>query len=188
MILAAFQEGAMRSIYYAAAWTECGRHMSCRHQHRTVSEAVPCIRKAGGYVVAVDAGGMRSLTPEEEAEFRCARIQPCSGPPMVHATSPVENGQTIGESAYAVITRIRVGNHLKWTTWMCFETNAEAEAHRRDGDFVVRFGSSEWTALLQNCEPDLQTAISAERKSPPHRGKGETLVEFVLRFLTLSSS
>src|ERR1700693_4135834 len=48
------------------------------------------------------------------------------------------------------MTRVRVGNHLKWTTWMCFETYAEAEAHRGEGNTVVRFGSSEWFALLQN--------------------------------------
>jgi hypothetical protein len=173
----------MSSIYYAAAWTECGCQINCSHQHRTVGDAAPCIRRAGGYVVAVDAGALRSLTPEEEADFRCAS-QPCTDTPIVQITSAVADGQTIGESGYAVMTRIRVENHLKWTTWMCFETYAEAEAHRREGNTVVQFGSSEWSALLQNCEAVLPTTTSAERKSRPHRGNAETLVEFVLRFLS----
>jgi hypothetical protein len=74
------------SIYYSAAWTECGCLIGCRHPHRTVGEAVACIQTAGGYVVAVEAGVMRSLTAKEEADFqwaihpRCAnknRHDPC---------------------------------------------------------------------------------------------------------------
>jgi hypothetical protein len=143
-----------------------------------LAKLCPAFKELGGYVVAVDAGVLRSLTPEEEAEFRCASHQPCTDTPMVQITAAVADGQTIRESGYAVMTRIRVGNHLKWTTWMCFETYAEAEAHRREGNTVVRFGPSEWSALLQNCDSVLPTTMSAER------GNAETLVEFVLRFLS----
>ena len=172
----------MSSMYYAAAWTECGCQINCSHQHRTVGDAVPCIRRAGGYVVAVDAGTPRSLTPEEEADFRYASQR--TDTPIVLIRSAVADGQAIRASGYAVMTRVRVGNHLKWTTWICFETCAEAEAHRREGNTVVRFGSSEWLALLQNFEAVLPTTTNTEQKGRPQRAEGETLVEFVLRFLS----
>jgi hypothetical protein len=63
---------AMPSIYYSAAWTECGCLISCWHEHETVVEAASCIPCAGGYVVAVEDGAMRSLTAAEESEFQCA--------------------------------------------------------------------------------------------------------------------
>jgi len=59
-------------MFYSAAWTECGRFMSCWHEHKTVVEAASCIPCAGGYVVGVENGAMRSLKAEEESEFQCA--------------------------------------------------------------------------------------------------------------------
>jgi hypothetical protein len=61
---------AVSSTYYSAARTEYGCLITCWHHHRTVREAVACIRSAGGYVVAVDSGLMRSLTVGEEVQFQ----------------------------------------------------------------------------------------------------------------------
>lgn len=44
----------MSSVYYSAAWTECGCLISCSHRHRTVAKAVGCIRNAGNYVVVIE--------------------------------------------------------------------------------------------------------------------------------------
>jgi len=59
-------------MYYSATWTECGCLISCSHEHKTVAECASCIPCAGGYVVGVENGAMRSLTAEEESEFQCA--------------------------------------------------------------------------------------------------------------------
>jgi len=55
---------------YSAAWTDSGFLLACPHEHETVGEADSCIPCAGGYVVGVENGVMRFLTPEEEAEFQ----------------------------------------------------------------------------------------------------------------------
>lgn len=170
----------MSSIYYSAAWTECGCLISCRHEHKTVTEAASCIPCAGGYVVGVEGCAMRSLTVEEESEFQCAIPGRCTNHPALD-TTPVASA-IIG-SGHAVMTRIRVGDHWTWTTWMLFATYAEAAVRAREGDKVVRFRSPEWAALRQHSEP----ASPVVRKAPPQRMppqlEGETLVEFVLRFL-----
>lgn len=67
---------------------------------------------------------------------------------------------------------------------MCFETYVEATAHARAGNKVVRFRSREWAALRQQTEAASLMVIKTPRESLPPRGEGETLVEFVLRFLS----
>jgi len=69
----------MTYMSYSAAWTECGCFLSCWHEHKTVVEAASCIPCAGGYVVGVENGDMRSLTAEEESEFQCAVPNPPLG-------------------------------------------------------------------------------------------------------------
>jgi len=103
--------GARSSMYYSAAWTECGCFIGCSHEHKTVMEAKSCIPCAGGYVVGVENGAMRSLTAEEESEFQCA-----------------------------------------------------VPSHSTD-------------------DPAVEPAPAAPRESVPPRGEGETLLEFVVRFL-----
>jgi hypothetical protein len=76
----------MTSIYYSAAWTECGCLISCWHEHETVAEAASCIPCAGGYVVAVENGSTRSLTAEEESESQCAVLSDFSDDPEVEPT------------------------------------------------------------------------------------------------------
>ena len=102
----------MIPIYYSAAWTECGCLISCWHEHETVVEAASCIPCAGGYVVAVENGAMRSLTAPEESEFQC----------------------------------------------------------------IVLSDSTD--------DPAVEPAPAAPREGAPPRGEGETLLEFVLRFLS----
>ena len=60
----------MKSIYYSAAWTDSGCLFGCGHEHETLMEAALCIPCAGGYLVAIENGVMRSLSTEEEAEFQ----------------------------------------------------------------------------------------------------------------------
>ena len=67
---------------------------------------------------------------------------------------------------------------------MRFETYAEAAAHAREGNKVVRFRSPKWAALRQHTEPASPIVINTPRESVPPQGEGETLLEFVLRFLS----
>jgi hypothetical protein len=170
----------MSSIHYRADWTECGCFISCDHSHGSVSEAVACIRSAGAYVVAVDAGTTRCLNAAEEAEFQFALY---SRPRANAAIDPAIAVSTAINSSYAVMTRIRVGGEWTWITWMCFGTYEEASAHAREGDQVVRFRSAEWQALRR------ETAVAP----PSHacadtdlaaQSEYETLVEFVFRLLS----
>jgi hypothetical protein len=62
----------MSSLYYFAAWTDSECLLGCDHQHSTVISAVACIATAGGYVVAVQDGEVRELSPKEETEFQFA--------------------------------------------------------------------------------------------------------------------
>lgn len=70
---------------------------------------------------------------------------------------------------------------------MRFETYAEAEAHARESNKVVRFRSPEWLALRQQTEAASPLVINAPRDSVPPRGEGEPLLEFVLRILSAYS-
>jgi hypothetical protein len=164
---------------YSAAWTDSGFLLGCSHDHETIVEADSCIPCAGGYVVGVENGVMRSLTAEEEVEFQRAHYAPRTNKPPLDALPAA-----VGDSRYAVMTRIRVGDHWTWTTWMCFETYVEATAHARAGNKVVRFRSREWAALRQQTEAASPMVIETPRESLPPRGDGETLIDFVLRFLS----
>jgi hypothetical protein len=127
-------------VFYSAAWTDSGFLLGCSHEHETIVEAASCIPCAGGYVVAVENGAMRSLTAEEESEFRCAVPSHSADNPAVETTPPAP-AEAASDSGYAVMTRIRVGDRWTWTTWMRFETYAEAEANARESNKVVRFRS-----------------------------------------------
>jgi len=93
----------MSSMYYFAAWTDSGFLLGCAHEHKKIVEADSCIPCAGGYVVAVENGVMRSLTAEEESEFQRAHY---AHRPEVE-TTPVEPAEAAAsESGYAVMTRL----------------------------------------------------------------------------------
>jgi hypothetical protein len=159
-------------MFYSAAWTDSGFLLGCSQEHETIVDADCCIPCAGGYVVGVENGVMRSLTAEEEAEFQRVHYAPRTD------KSPLDPiPEAVGDSRYAVMTRIRVGDHWTWTTWMCFETYVEATAHARAGNKVVRFRSREWVALRQQTEAASPLVINAPRESIPARGEGETLVD-----------
>jgi len=171
----------MSSIYYSAAWTECGCLISCWHEHQTVAEAASCIPCAGGYVVAVQNAVMRFLKAEEESQLQSViRDNSADKPALDRTVQPAEGNR---DSGYAVMTRIRVGDCWNWATWMRFGTYGEAMAHARKDDKVVRFRSLEWVALLQTaeCAPPSVGDTTHENLTP--RDERETLVEFVLRFL-----
>jgi hypothetical protein len=57
------------------------------------------------------------------------------------ATPAAPAEAAVSDPGYAVMVRIRVGDRWTWTTWMRFETYAEAAAHAREGNKVVRFAS-----------------------------------------------
>src|SRR5208282_2734158 len=165
-------------MYYFAAWTDSRFLLGCSHEHETIREADPCIPCAGGYVVAVENGVMRSLTAAEEAEWQRVHYVPRTNNPAV----PDE--EVADDPRYAVMIRIRVVDRWTWTTWMCFETYAEAVAHARKNNKVVRFRSAEYVALRKQTEPASPLVIKAPRESIPPLSKGETLLEFVNRFLS----
>jgi hypothetical protein len=170
----------MSLIHYCAAWTESDCFISCGHSHGSVGEAVACGRVAGAYVVAVDAGTIRALSSTEEAEFQFA----IHGRPGANAAvdAPAIVIPTAIDSRYGVMTRIRVGDQWRWTTWMCFETYAEASAHAREGDKVARFHSAEWQALWREITvaPPSHACADTDHPTP---SEGETPVEFVFRLL-----
>jgi hypothetical protein len=69
---------------------------------------------------------------------------------------------------------------------MCFDTYAQAVAHARRGNKVVRFASEEWAALKQKewaAQPQQTEATPRTRETQISRIEGETFVEFVLRIL-----
>jgi len=134
-------------MYYSAAWTECECLISCSHEHQTVAESASCIPCAGGYVVGVENGAMRSLTAEEESEFQCAVSSHSTYNPVVETTPAAPAEAAVSDSGYAVMIRIMVGDGWTWTTWMRFETYAKAAARARHRNKVVRFRSLEWEAL-----------------------------------------
>ena len=134
-------------MYYSAAWTDSGFLLGCSHEHETIVEADSCIPCAGGYVVAVENGVMRSLTAEEESEFQGAHYERRTDNPAVETTPIAPAEAAASNSGYAVMTRIKVRDRWTWTTWMRFGTYAEAAAHARDGNKVVRFRSPEWAAF-----------------------------------------
>src|ERR1035437_9088178 len=174
----------MKSIYYSAAWTDSGFFLGCTHEHETIVEADSCIPCAGGYVVGVENGVMRPLTAEEEAKFHRVPYAPRTDKPPLDATPAAPAEAAVSDSRYAIMTRIRVVDHWTWTTWMCFDTYAQATAHAREGNKVVRFRSAEWAALRQQTEAASPLVINASRESILPRGEGETFVEFVLRLLS----
>ncbi len=169
-------------MYYFAAWTECGCFLGCFHEHKTIIEAKSCIPCAGGYVVAVQNGAMRALTAEEEFEFQCVVPRHSTNNCTVE-TTPAAPEAAGHDPGYAVMIRIRVGDRWSWTTWMCFETYAEAAAHAREGNEVVGFRSPEWAALRPQTGAASPSIMKAPRESVPPRGEAETLFEFVLRWL-----
>ena len=175
---------AMSSIYYSAAWTECGCLVCCWHEHKTVREAATCIPCAGGYVVGVKNGVMRSLSAGEEGEFQCAIRAPHSNDSGARGAGAARKELAMSNPEYAVMTQIRLVDRRAWTTWMRFDTYAEAAADAREGDKVVRLRSAEWAALVQTTEPVLPTLISAPAESLLPRGENEALLEFVLRCLS----
>ena len=137
---------------YSAAWTDSGFLLDCSHEHETIAEADSCIPCAGGYVVAVENGVMRSLTAKEEAEFQPVHRAPPTNKLWLHARTEAPAEAVVTDSRYAVMVKIRVGDRWTWTTWMCFETYAEAAAHTRKGNKVVRFRSAEILSLLSQSE------------------------------------
>jgi hypothetical protein len=171
-------------MFYSAAWTDSGFLVGCSHEHATIADADSCIPCAGGYVVVVENGVMRSLTAEEEAEFQRVHYAPRTDKPAVATTPAAPEEAAVSDSRYAIMTRIRVGHRWTWATWMCFQAYAEAAAHVREGNKVVRFRSPEWAALRQQTEAASPIVISVPRESIPPRGEGETFVEFVLRIFS----
>jgi len=178
----------MKPSYYSAAWTNSGCFVVCEHEHEAIADAATCIKCAGGYVVGVENGIMRSLSPKEEFEFQSV-IRAPSKYPASHIPAPALE-KPGGDPVYTVMTRIRVVDYWKWTTWMCFETYEQAVAHSRERVRVVRFESEEWAELKQQeWTEQPQTDLTSPKRANavpenlPSRAEGEPLLEFVLRLL-----
>ncbi len=169
-------------MYYFAAWTDSGFLFCCSHEHKTVADASSCIGCAGGYVVGVENTVMRALTRIEEHEFQCAISSHFTNNPAVETILGAPAGAVASDSGYAVMV---VVDHWTWTTWMRFGTHPEAAAHAREGNKVVLFQSPEWVALRRQSKPASPIVMKAPRENLLPQGEGETLLEFVLRFLTV---
>jgi hypothetical protein len=183
----------MKSTYYSAAWTDSNCFIVCEHEHETLVDAVSCIPCAGGYVVGIRNGVIRSLSSKEESEFQAVIRDPFKYPRLYTAVPAAGSPATVSTNpGYAVMTRIKVVDHWSWSTWMCFETHAQAVAQTRKGDKVIRFESEEratlkqekWSALPRQSDTDPPIRANGPRESLPSRAEGETLVEFVLRLLS----
>ncbi len=105
-------------MHYSAAWTDSGFLLGCSHEHETIAEAAFCIPCAGGYVVAVENGVMRSLTAEEEAEFERGHYAPRTDNPPLDAIEASPAVAPVSDSRYAITTRIRLVTLWTWATWM----------------------------------------------------------------------
>jgi hypothetical protein len=57
-------------LYYMVFNRDSGCVRPCWHQHETIPSAIGCLVSAGDYLVAVEYGAMRELTPVEEAAFQ----------------------------------------------------------------------------------------------------------------------
>jgi hypothetical protein len=167
----------MTSIYYFAAWTDCGCLLGCSHEHGTVGEAVACFSCAGGYVVAVENGVLRALTTKEESQFQLAISEAYRD-----RQSAVEAFH-YDTSGYEVMIPVRLADRWAWTTWMRYDTYEQAAANVRTGDKIVPFGSTEWTNLRRGGDPALPVPAVEPRAHRLHRHTGESLVKFVHRFL-----
>jgi hypothetical protein len=179
----------MTAIFYFAAWTDSGCLCGCWHEHQTVGEAAACIPDAGSYVIAVEDGVTRGLTGEEEAQFQCAIHAPGAGTPAMDALRAAEERYRNDGSRYAVMVRIKVLDHYKWTTWMTYGTYGQAAAHAGIADRIVVFGSPVWVEIRRYTEPVLtdeepkEFKRSAGAANSPTRRAGERLVDYVSRFL-----
>jgi hypothetical protein len=87
------------SSYYTTVWTDSHCMIGCWHEHAAIEEAMACMPCAGGYVVAVEDGVMRALTPEEDARFESLlpvskpvplQKEKCDVPPRTESEEMVE--------------------------------------------------------------------------------------------------
>jgi hypothetical protein len=153
-----------------------------------VGEAVACISCAGSYVIAVENGVLRALTPQEEAQFQHASSSFNAIKSAVDPIRIAEEQYRSDGARYAVMTRIKVVDHYNWTTRMTYGTYGEAAAHAGTTDRIVVFGSPVWVALKRYSEPvrkdedPKEFPRSASAANNPRRA-GETLVEYLSRFL-----
>lgn len=115
---------------------------------------------------------MRSLTAEEESEFQRVHYAPRTDTPLVPEETVAD------DLRYAVMIKIRVDGRWIWTTWMCYATYAEAAAHARKGNQVVRFRSAEYVALRKQTQAASQLVIKAPRETIPPK-------VLAIRFLAL---
>lgn len=179
----------MSAIYYFAAWTDSGYLCGCSHEHETVGEASACISCAGRYVISVEDGVVRALTAEEEGQFQRAIHAPGAVKPAVDALRAADERYRNDGSRYALMVRVKVVDHYKWTTWTTYGTYGQAAAHAGIADRIVVFGSPVWVELRRYTEPVLTDEEPKEFKSSagaansPTRRAGERLVEYVSRFL-----
>ena len=179
----------MTSICYFAVWTDSGFTLGCSHEHPTIREADECINCAGGYVVATENGVLRALTLDEEAEFQRVHYAPRTDKLPLDAKRTAQEEYRNDGTRYAVMVRIKVADHYKWTTWMTYGTYGEAAAHARRAHSIVAFGSPQWVELKKRTEPVLTNEEHKEVKrstcaaNRPTRREGETLVGYVSRLL-----
>jgi hypothetical protein len=94
-------------MHYCAAWTDSGFFLTCDDSHSTIGEATECIPCAGGYVVAIENGIMRALTPKEDAEFQSIVHSPISPAPLaINPPSSSSPALAVGETLLEFVLRL----------------------------------------------------------------------------------
>ena len=119
------------------------------------------------------AAGYSNQTEEDQSQFAVQNF----------ALHNAAREAPVNFRGYAVMTRIRAGDHWEWKTWMCLDTHGEAAAHARERDKIVQFASAEWRALREQTAgvPPGHACADTDLPSKP---EDQTLVQFVFRLLS----
>ena len=161
----------MKSTYYSAAWTDSGFLLGCSHEHETILEADSCIACAGGYVVGVENGVMRSLTAEEEVASvwcGCAVHSCCfSAPTLMNAVR--ESLPALGE-VETFVERV-----LRLLDAYGFDLHAEAISDAKNGS--ISDSTSESNRQMSMVDPAFMARLILSRLSELEIGQLERMCD-----------
>ena len=70
-----FRYAALNDVRYEAAWSDSRAYSHCFHKHPTLIEAARCgMPQPGFYVLAIERGKERQLTPAEDSVVNAFRF------------------------------------------------------------------------------------------------------------------
>ena len=125
-----------------------------------------------------ECGCLISCWHEHKTVAEAASCIPCAGGYVVGVENVAMRSLTAEEeSEFQSVIRDDSADKPKPDATVRPSAEASCDAGR------VITAHPEWTALLQTAEPASPSARDTPRENLPPRGEGETLLEFVLRFL-----